>query len=116
MTLRRWYELECGDSNDGASWAIERGENGDGPPYRVVHYYGPGKYRKQRFPVPDRETGAKKRLAAIMARYPDLVPFVQTDPRGGSLYLVPREKVGEPGTSKGIDCVYSSRGTYCNYG
>src|SRR5262245_56481698 len=25
MTLHRWHELECGDSNDYASWCITRG-------------------------------------------------------------------------------------------
>ena len=33
MTLHRWAELECGDGNDYASWAIER----DG--CRVNHGY-----------------------------------------------------------------------------
>lgn len=39
MTLRRWFELECGNSNDYGSWAIERDDNGDGPPFMVHHHY-----------------------------------------------------------------------------
>ena len=41
-----------------------------------------------RYPVPDREAGARKRLAAIMKRYPALTAYVQTDPRGCALYLL----------------------------
>ena len=37
MTLQRWHELECGDSNNYGSWAIERDDNGDGPPFMVYH-------------------------------------------------------------------------------
>jgi hypothetical protein len=33
MTLHRWHELECGDSNDYGSWAIERGKH-----VAAVHY------------------------------------------------------------------------------
>lgn len=30
MTLHRWHELECGDSNDYASWTIARGRKVNG--------------------------------------------------------------------------------------
>ena len=33
------------------------------------------------------ETGALKRLDAIMARYPHLKAYVQGDPRGAALYI-----------------------------
>ena len=34
-----------------------------------------------------REAGAKRRLTAILAKYPGLSAYVQTDPRGASLYI-----------------------------
>jgi len=39
LTLHRWAELECGDGNDCASWAIERDESGK--PFRHVYYHNP---------------------------------------------------------------------------
>ena len=113
MTLHRWHELECGTGDKYASWSIERDENGEGPAYLVTHYPD-GKTCRRR--IADRETGAKKRLAAIMERYPKFLAFIQTDPRGGALYIVLREHVGKDDTPAAIDCVYSSRGTYCNFG
>ncbi len=80
MTLRRWFELECG-SNHGC---IERDEQTNRPYWHENIYGG-------RFPVPDRETGARKRLAAIMAKYPTLTAYVQGDPRGCSLYILTAE-------------------------
>ena len=77
MTLRRWYEHEC-------NGAIQRdGERGDGLPYWHSTFDGRRLYR-----APDRERGAEKRLAAIMARYPTLRSYLQTDPRGCSLYIL----------------------------
>lgn len=43
---------------------------------------------KRTHTVPDREAGALKRLAKIMARYPSLQSYVQTDPRGCALYIL----------------------------
>lgn len=94
MTLHRWHELECGDSNDYASWTISRGRkvNGvfehddDGAPFDERHIHSENKARFT--PIPDRERGALKRLAAIMARYPTLSYYVQGDPRGAALYIL----------------------------
>ena len=93
MTLHRWFELELGDGNDYASWSLVRGKktgkvfeyDDNGKPYMRVHPHSENKpsYR----PVPDRETGARKRLARIMAAYPALTAFIQTDPRGCALYV-----------------------------
>ena len=91
MTLRRWYELECG--LDG--YCIVRGkwnaiskefEYGDaGKP----HYeYSSGMGRTRYHLIPDREAGALKRLNAIMARYPGLGYYIQGDPRGAPLYIL----------------------------
>ena len=87
--LGRWYALECGDGNDYASWAIERDENGEGKPYLVTwpHKSSPNTGESYRRPVRDREAGAKKRLARIMAGHGDLWAYVQTDPRGCALYV-----------------------------
>lgn len=71
MTLHRWYELECGDSNQYGDWAIEREDNGDGKPFLVRHIYahdGKGGARTVREPIADRERGAEKRLKAILDR------------------------------------------------
>lgn len=82
MTLHRWHELECGDGNNWASWAIER-ENGR--PFMVTY---PHNGNDRRSPIADREAGALRRLVAIMARYPSLGYYVQGDPRGAALYIL----------------------------
>ena len=88
MTLRRWFELECGDSDNYKSWSIERDEATDRP-FMVIHPHNAPNWPKiMRNPVADREKGARKRLAAIMARYPKLYAYIQTDPRGVALYII----------------------------
>jgi hypothetical protein len=92
MTLRRWYEHEC-------NGAIQRdGERGDGVPYWHSTFDGRKLYR-----AADRERGALKRLAAIMARHPDLQFYVQGDPRGCSLYVL---KPGDVPAGKDVDQYY----------
>jgi len=111
MTLHRWHELECGDSNDYASWCIVRGHkpkrefyrdpesqapmwrdvgefvhDDNGKPYLERHIHTENKPRYE--PLADRETGALKRLNRIMAKYPALGSYVQGDPRGASVYVV----------------------------
>lgn len=148
-TLRRWFTLECGSGNDRGSWAIERDDNGDGPPFMVRHHYT-HQYRvtclddhgvrilatSRRFSsfqdaqnyaatvagarepkvescdtvsrtrIADRERGARRRLAAIVAArntrescpictvqratcpHASVTVYVQTDPRGAALYLI----------------------------
>jgi hypothetical protein len=98
MTLRRWHELECGDGNDYGSWTIARGKkisaqefvhDDDGAPYLEHHHYPRGGKSEITYsPMPDRERGARKRLAKIMARYPTLTAYVQGDPRGCALYVL----------------------------
>src|SRR5262245_46232818 len=94
MTLHRWHELECGDSNDYASWCITRGykrngdfehkDDGDAYEERHVHTENKARYTK----IADRERGAHNRLKAIMTRYPGFRAYVQGDPRGASLYVL----------------------------
>ncbi len=85
MTLHRWHELECGDD----SGCIERDETTDKPYMRRQYWsYQANKWMDKRYPVADRERGALKRLSAIMARYPELASYVQSDPRGAALYIL----------------------------
>ena len=59
MTLRRWHEHECNGT-------IQRGEDGVARGYRVnARFLDPNDPRYW-YSVPDRERGAKKRLAAIL--------------------------------------------------
>ena len=89
MTLRRWFERECGDSNNFASWAVERDPETD-IPYLVTYPHN-GKERRRR--IPDLEKGARKRIAERCERL-GLKYCIQTDPRGLSLYLS-REEIND---------------------
>ena len=92
MTLHRWHELECGIDAGG----VERDETTG-----KVYWYNA--HTDKRMPFPDRETGALKRLAAIMARYPSLRYYVQGDPRGAALYVI------RPGDIRGsLDSSYNN--------
>lgn len=93
MTLHRWHELECGVEDGG----IERDELTG-----KVTFYNP--HRNVRFPYPDRETPALKHLADIMDNYPDLGYYVQGDPRGAALYILPPGTVPE---GEDVDAYYS---------
>lgn len=118
MTLHRWHELECGDGNNHGSWAIVRGFNGaddfegfkhddDGDSYLEHHHYrhGRGKDSVSYTRIPDREKGARKRLAAILARYPGLIAYVQTDPRGCALYIL---RLGDVWAGASVDSCYTN--------
>lgn len=59
MTLHRWHELECGTE----AGCIERDEASGIPQWRYAS--DTGKYCGR--PIPDREAGAQKRLAKILA-------------------------------------------------
>lgn len=100
MTLHRWHELECGDGNDYASWSIERDEMTDRP-YMVTHPHTGG---HRRHAIPDREKGALKRLASIMSGHNSKRAYVQTDPRGASLYILNKRDVKK---GEDIASVYS---------
>lgn len=100
LTLHRWAELECGDGNDRASWAIERDDD-TGKPYHCIYWHDG---RTSRRLIPDREAGALRRVAAICERN-GLHFYHQTDPRGCALFVA-----GEPLTSRD----YSSKGVGCS--
>lgn len=77
MTLHTWSEHEC-------NGAIQReGDDGEGAPF----WYNTNSGRKI-CRAPDRERGALKRLANIIARYPTLQSYVQGDPRGCALHIL----------------------------
>ena len=84
LALHRWYELECGNSDEYSSWTIERDETTD-KPYMVRYPHFGKSYRT---PIADREKGALKRLDNIMTNYAQLSYYVQTDPRGAALYII----------------------------
>ena len=84
MTLHRWHEAECGTEHG----CIERDEETG-----LTYWYNPDvgtRYRTR-----DMETGALKRLDAIMARYPHLTHYVQGDPRGCALYILRMQDIIE---------------------
>lgn len=92
MTLSNWSEQECGSSESydfgSVSWQIERDDETD-KPFRVRHVtYRNGETKIYRERVADREAGALRRLQRIMAAYPDLTWYHQTDPRGCALYII----------------------------
>lgn len=99
-SLHRWDELLCGTS----AGHIERNET-TGKPFLVLPNIG------QRYPVRDRQKVALRKLDEIMSRYPYLVSYHQTDPRGCALYVVhvallAPDNLGEP--KRTVEQVYSS--------
>ena len=122
MTLHRWHEGECGDSNAYGAWCIVRGRqertddgqrqfvhDPDGDSYIKHHTYNHGHApdRTSHEKIPDRERGARKRLDKIMSKYPDLTSYIQGDPRGCALHIL--RKADIPKDREASD-VYSSRG------
>lgn len=97
MTLHRWHELECGI--DGG--CIERDDD------ERAYWHNSMTGRRSR--IADRETGALRRLAAIMTARNDretvaLSHYVQTDPRGAALYLI---RPGDVPAGANVDSCYS---------
>ena len=80
-TLRRWFELKCGDSNEFASWCIERDPSTGIPSMVTYTNHGPTERR-----IPDREKGARARIAKVCAAL-GLHYYIQTDPRGAALRI-----------------------------
>lgn len=110
MTLHRWHEMECGDSNQYCSYALVRGiKNGceftyddNGKPFLEMHRHTESKVRYEA--ITDRERGALKRLAVIMARYPGFEAYVQGDPRGAALYIM---RPGDVPAGSSVDSCYT---------
>ncbi len=111
-TLQRWFELKCGGLDIYGSWCFVRGakrkvpldksmplqEAQKRPAYEFCHdddgapfmerqsYHEAGKTTYT--PIPDREKGARKRIAKILAKHPGLESYIQGDPRGCALYIL----------------------------
>lgn len=92
MTLHRWFEKECG-INEGH---IERDEKTQRPIW--VDARGPRHY------IADAEKRAMERLDSIMIRYPHLIPYIQSDPRGVALYIMERARLKK---GEKLDSVYN---------
>lgn len=97
MTLNRWFEMECGTDNG----CIERDET-TGKPYWLNPGTVMGKSRRD--PIPDREAGAKERLAKVMSKYPALVPYIQGDCRGASIYILRKDDIRD---GENLDSIYN---------
>lgn len=93
MTLHRWHELECGVDHG----CIERDETTNKP-------YWLNSHTMRRSPLADREASARKRLSAIMARYPTLQAYVHGDPPDASLYIL---RPGDVPEGESVDGYYS---------
>ena len=102
ITLNRWHELECGVEGG----YIARDEKTGKPIFHNTRacYLDPHDPRALSV-VPDRETGALKRLAKIMAAYPTLTAYVQGDPRGAALYIL---RPGDVPAGEKADSFYSN--------
>lgn len=84
MTLTNWHIGQCGNSSAHSSWAIVRDDETEKTYMEIIPHNG----NRYRVAIPDREAGARKRVEKILSKYPGLHYYVQTDPRGASLYVV----------------------------
>lgn len=90
IALHTWYEHEC-------NGAIQRdGDACEGAPYWYNTNTGKRLYKAR-----DMERGATKRIASICQRL-GLHYYLQTDPRGGTLYV----------SDSPIDCQTYNRATF----
>ena len=78
--LRRWHERLCGDSYG----VVEEEE--DGRCFFLT-------YEGHRYRVRNMGRAAERRVAEIMAKFPELVYYIQGDPRGPALYILNKEDV-----------------------
>jgi hypothetical protein len=101
LTLHRWAELECGDSNQWGAWCITRDEKTD-KPLMERHHYGKVTSTTTYEPIPDREKGALGRVAALCERL-GLYYYHQTDPRGCALY-VSNKPLNDRNYTEGVAC------------
>lgn len=97
--LRRWHKRECGDGNDFASYSVEEDEE-TGKAWQVVY---PHKGETRRYRIRNMAAGARRRIAAVMDRYPAIVWRIQGDPRGPALKLFLPDENPESATGWGVD-------------
>ena len=102
-TLTRWCEAECNGE-------IER-MTGSNKPEHVHESRGlGGQWIRYHYPIPDRENGAIKRMARILANHSGWAWYYQTDPRGCAVYLY---RVDDPVLTYGgvsVESCYNSIG------
>lgn len=97
MTLQRWFEHECNGN-------IQRDESTERP------YWCSANNPERRYPVADRETGARKRLLKIVNERAqrvgecDVTTYVQGDPRGAALYII---RKGDVPAGQDVGAYYS---------
>lgn len=94
MTLQRWAEQECGDSNDYCSTSTERDPETE-KPFRIIMPHNLPPSKATRYAIADREAGALRRLAGIMRGHPELVSYHQSDPRGCMLYILRKSDLAD---------------------
>lgn len=98
--LRRWHELQCGAD---AGHVEEVGEEGSGN-WEFVNRHG------HRSPIRNATEQARKTLNAFKTVDPDLLFYVQTDPRGCALYLLKKSQVE---SGEDVNAVYSRGVAIC---
>jgi hypothetical protein len=98
MTLRRWFEQECGNGDNWKSWAIERDEKTDRP--YMVYYFHSGQTTRTR--IADKEKGARDRVEKTCKRL-GLYYYIQTDPRGCALW-VSKDPIKDNDYTNGVSC------------
>lgn len=104
MTLSRWNEHEC-------NGAIQRdGEDGDGKPRWYYENSRTGEVTRGPL-IADRERGAIRRLNALMQSHGGHVAYLQGDPRGCALYIVPKSEMQRTGLEVGA--VYTNGIAVC---
>jgi hypothetical protein len=94
IQLHTWFELECGNDYG----CIERDET------TGKAYWRSSNGTLHKHVLADREKGAQKRIAKVMARYPHLQAYVQGDPRGASLYIL---RPGDVPEGQDVDAYYN---------
>ena len=100
LALHRWGEMECGDGNDYASWAIERDEVTQIPYFCTYPHNRPMSMYRRR--IADKEAGALRRVAEICKRL-NAHFYHQTDPRGCALYVA-AEPIKDNDYNRGVGC------------
>lgn len=102
LTLSRWSERECNGD-------IQRDEQTGKVYQNSIAWMSGSTNENRRHLVYDRETNALKRLEKIMAKYPNLWSYYQTDPRGCSLYVGRKTDLG----NHKIESVYTRGVAVC---
>lgn len=104
--LSRWSAMECGTD----AGAIMRDEK-TGKPFFQKDIYIRGEWKTIKRPIRDLEKSYLARLNNIMSRYPQFIHYIQSDPRGCAVYIIPRDKIpAGVAVLPWIDSNYSSVG------